>query len=130
VLGEISVDDGLQVGDRAKDAAADALADQLCATRCAEIDPPRRAQCAPALHAQRHRYSEFIRFLSAVEREVPAGKLIHAMLYNSTKARMVDPMGESTSAPLRRDFDRRLKLECHGSVIASWTYYRLDWHGR
>jgi transposase len=31
---------------------------------------------------QRHRHSEFIRFLNAVEREVPAGKLIHAVLDN------------------------------------------------
>jgi hypothetical protein len=29
---------------------------------------------------QRHRHQEFIRFLNAVEREVPAGKLIHAIL--------------------------------------------------
>jgi hypothetical protein len=32
---------------------------------------------------------------------------------------MVDPTGELTSAPLRLDFDRRLKLEFHGSVITS-----------
>src|SRR5215472_801494 len=31
---------------------------------------------------QRHRHSEFTRFLNAVEREVPAGKLIHAVLDN------------------------------------------------
>ena len=31
---------------------------------------------------QRHRHQEFIRFLSAVEREVPAGKTIHAVLDN------------------------------------------------
>ena len=31
---------------------------------------------------QRHRHQEFIRFLSAVEREVPAGKMIHAILAN------------------------------------------------
>jgi hypothetical protein len=28
---------------------------------------------------QRHRHTELIRFLNAVEREVPAGKLIHAV---------------------------------------------------
>jgi hypothetical protein len=31
---------------------------------------------------QRHRHLEFIRFLNAVEREVPAGKLIHTVLDN------------------------------------------------
>jgi hypothetical protein len=29
---------------------------------------------------QRHRHQEFIRFLNAVEREVPAGKIAHAIL--------------------------------------------------
>jgi hypothetical protein len=31
---------------------------------------------------QRHRHSEYIRFLNAVEREVPPGKLIHTVLDN------------------------------------------------
>jgi hypothetical protein len=31
---------------------------------------------------QRHRHREFIRFLNAVEREVPAGKTVHAVLDN------------------------------------------------
>jgi hypothetical protein len=31
---------------------------------------------------QKHRHQEFIRFLNAVEREVPAGKLIHVVLDN------------------------------------------------
>jgi hypothetical protein len=35
---------------------------------------------------QRHRHSEFIRFLNAVEREVPAGKVIHAVLDNYSYA--------------------------------------------
>ena len=31
---------------------------------------------------QRHRNQEFIRFLNAIERQVPAGKVIHAILDN------------------------------------------------
>jgi len=31
---------------------------------------------------QRHRHQEFVRFLNAIEREVPAGKLIHVILDN------------------------------------------------
>ena len=31
---------------------------------------------------QRHRHQEFIRFLNAIERTVPAGKLIHVVLDN------------------------------------------------
>ena len=31
---------------------------------------------------QRHRHQEFIRFLNAVERDVPAGKLVHVILDN------------------------------------------------
>ena len=31
---------------------------------------------------QRHTHQEFIRFLNAIEREVPAGKLVHAILDN------------------------------------------------
>jgi transposase len=31
---------------------------------------------------QRHRHQEFIRFLNAVEREIPAGKVVHAILDN------------------------------------------------
>lgn len=31
---------------------------------------------------QRHRHQEFIRFLNAIERDVPAGKVIHAILDN------------------------------------------------
>jgi hypothetical protein len=31
---------------------------------------------------QRHRHQEFIRFLNALEREIPTGKVVHAILDN------------------------------------------------
>ena len=31
---------------------------------------------------QRHRHQEFIRFLNAIERDIPAGKLVHAIVDN------------------------------------------------
>lgn len=36
-----------------------------------------------ARNMQRHRHQEFIRFLNALEREIPAGKVVHAILDNS-----------------------------------------------
>ena len=35
-----------------------------------------------ARNMQRHRHQEFIRFLKALERDIPAGKLVHVILDN------------------------------------------------
>ena len=35
-----------------------------------------------ARNMQRHRHQEFIRFLNALERDIPAGKVVHAILDN------------------------------------------------
>jgi transposase len=48
---------------------------------------------------QRHRHQEFIRFLNAVEREVPAGKTIHAILDNYA-AHNIRPRGNGSLAIL------------------------------
>jgi transposase len=37
---------------------------------------------------QRHRHQEFIRFLNALERDIPAGKLVHAILDNYAAHKM------------------------------------------
>jgi transposase len=55
---------------------------QLLTTPLTRLIAPERGFDDDGLHAQRHRHSEFIRFLNAVEREVPAGKLIHTVLDN------------------------------------------------
>jgi hypothetical protein len=34
---------------------------------------------------QRHRHQEFIRFLNAIEAEVPAGKMVHVILDNCSR---------------------------------------------
>jgi DDE superfamily endonuclease len=44
---------------------------------------------------QRHRHREFIRFLNAVERAVPAGKVIHVILDNYAEA----PQGATLADP-------------------------------
>jgi transposase len=57
---------------------------RLCATR--HDDAVRRDEC-PRRHVigrnmQRHRHQEFIRFLNVVEKQVPVGKTIHAIVDN------------------------------------------------
>src|ERR1700693_4012814 len=37
---------------------------------------------SPGRCMQRHRHQEFIRFLNAIETEVPAGKMVHVILDN------------------------------------------------
>ena len=48
---------------------------------------------------QRHRHQEFIRFLNAIERAVPAGKLVHVVLdnYATHKHRKVSAQARSPS---------------------------------
>jgi hypothetical protein len=54
-----------------------ATAPPPCSLRSAWLDGMVTGRCM-----QGHRHSEFIRFLNAVEREVPAGKRMHAVLDN------------------------------------------------
>ena len=56
------------------------MARQPCSLRSAcLLDGTVIGRC---MQRHRHRHREFIRFLNAVEREVPPGKLIHAVLDN------------------------------------------------
>ena len=71
---------------------------------------------------QRHRHQEFIRFLNAIEAEVPAGKMVHVILdnYAAHKHPKVLPMARAASAldfPLHADLllvaQRRRRLLRH-----------------
>ena len=54
--------------------------------RCGAIDhhflPPSTYSTAPASAGTCHRHQEFIRFLIAVDAELPAGKAVHVILDN------------------------------------------------
>jgi hypothetical protein len=41
------------------------------------------------------------------------------------KAIMKNPEGEANDGTLRLDFDRRLKLEFHGSQVRAWPHHRV-----
>ena len=65
---------------------------------------------------QRHRHQEFIRFLNVVEREVPAGKTIHAILDNYAAHKHPDVRDGSTAIPAGRSTSRRPPLP--GSTLS------------
>ena len=57
---------------------------------------------------QRHRHQEFIRFLNAIEADVPAGKLVHVVLDNYAvhkhpKVRALARPARALHVPLRAD---------------------------
>jgi transposase len=69
---------------------------------------------------QRHRHQEFIRFLNAIEREVPAGKMVHAILDNYA-AHKHPEVREMAGAPSALDFpfhpDLRLVAQRRRGVL-------------
>ena len=77
---------------------------------------------------QRHRHQEFIRFLNAVEAEVPAGKVVHAILDNYAahkhpKVRRWLARSPALDLPLHADLvlvaqcRRRLLRQAHQEAI-------------
>ncbi len=71
---------------------------------------------------QKHRHQEFIRFLNAIERDVPAGKIIHAVLDNYAHPQApkgqglvgaTPPLGVSLHPNLRLLAQRRRRLLLH-----------------
>ena len=62
---------------------------------------------------QRRRHNEFIRFLNAVERDVPAGKLIHAVLDNYPHPQASQGIGLAVPPSA-------LDLPFHPELPASW----------
>ena len=59
---------------------------------------------------QRHRYQEFIRFLNAIEADVPAGKLVHVILDNYAAHKHPKVRGWLTFHP-------RLDLPLHPNIL-------------
>jgi hypothetical protein len=71
----------------------------------------------------RHRHQEFIRFLNAVERAVPAGKLIHAILdnYAAHQASQGPRLAQPASAlDLSLHADLVLLSRTHPAEAAGW----------
>ena len=61
---------------------------------------------------QRHRHQEFIRFLNVIEKQVPAGKMIHAI---------VDNYAANKHPNVRRWLERHPRWRCHFTpTSASW----------
>ena len=65
---------------------------------------------------QHHRHEEFIRFLNTVEREVPAGRIIHAVVdnYASQGGRLV---GAASTLDIPLHANLRLLAQCGGDVL-------------
>ena len=85
---------------------------------------------------QRHRHSEFIRFLNTVERQVPAGKLIHAVLDNYAHPQTSQGAGlavpsSALDLPLHPDFGllaqcgRQLLLEDDRQRIRRGVFHSI-----
>jgi hypothetical protein len=69
---------------------------------------------------QRHRHQEFIRFLNALEAEVPAGKVVHVILDNYAT------LSWTTTAPINI---RRSGHGSHGMNASSSTLPQPHAHG-
>jgi hypothetical protein len=66
---------------------------------------------------QRHRHQEFIRFLNRLERDIPAGKLVHVVL---------DNYGSQPFIP-----SARICADLHNAAYGAWrprTVPRLPYH--
>src|SRR5690349_8842010 len=82
---------------------------------------------------QRHRHQEFLRFLNRLERDIPAGRLVHVVLDNygsHTRTPKSEPgwrairAGCSTSPPPRRPGSMRLKVFSPSSRAAACNVKR------
>jgi hypothetical protein len=86
-----------------------------------------------AQHAapQRYRHQEFIRFLNAIEAEVPAGKLVHVILdkYAAHKHRKVIRLARPPSA-LHLSLTSCSWLNAAETFFATLTKRRLKRHPR
>ena len=74
---------------------------------------------------QRHRHQEFIRFLNAVEREVPKGKAIHVILDKSMVSRPSIPLCEAGvgSKPTTGAVHKHAKVRGWLARHPRWTFH-------
>ena len=82
---------------------------------------------------QRHRHQEFIRFLNALEREIPAGKLVHAIMDNYAAHKTPDvkrwlarhPRWVFHFTPSSSSWLREAGVDSGGSKLKEWL--DIDW---
>jgi transposase len=74
---------------------------------------------------QRHRHREFIRFLDAVEREVPQGKAIHVILDKSMVSRPSIPLCEAGvgSKPATGAVHKHAEVKAWLARHPRWTFH-------
>ena len=73
-----------------------------------------------SLHVQRHRHQEFIRFLNAIEADIPEGKIVHVVLdnyatYKHPKVRSLAGSASALRLPLHPDF--LLLAQCRRGLL-------------
>ena len=67
---------------------------------------------------QRHRHQEFIRFLNEIERTIPAGKAIHAIVDSYATHKHVTDDWSGYGSLRTRGYDHHVIAECDDPEVA------------